>query len=271
MMSMLSPAEITASAVILWEKKAHAKFWDTCVSGILAWMYIALWATFSITSISGLQHTPFGLTKIVAWLTFSLGLILVMIAWAELFTGNALLVIARLKKKISRKSFVKNLTIVYLANFVWALGIVCLLYVAQWHVFGDSSIWYTLTNLVVHKLEYGFRQAFSLGILCNILVCLWVWLAYSGKSTVDKIAGIVFPVTAFVACGFEHSVANMFYLPFVYLLKAFWFVPLVWDLSSVTVYNIFVGNLLPVSIGNLVGWSLFVGVLYRYLYQRSSL
>ena len=269
-MDLLSPAEITAKALDVWEKKAHAKFSTTFVSWLLAWMYIALWATFSITSISWLQNVPFGIMKIIAWLAFSLWLILVMIAWAELFTGNALLIIAWLKKKISLGDFFKNLVIVYLSNFIWALLIVFLLYVAQWHLLWNGIVWQTLANIGLHKLHYWFFQAFSLGILCNILVCLWVWLAYSGRSTADKVFGIVFPVTAFVACGFEHSVANMFYLPFTYVFKLIWFGAVAWDASSITLRTIFLGNLLPVTLGNFVWWAIFVGMLYRYLYQRTS-
>lgn len=266
----LSPAEITAKALSIWEKKAYASFWTTFVSALLAWMYIALGAAFSVLSISWLQNLPFGIVKVIAWLTFSLGLILVMVAWAELFTGNALLFIAYLKKKISVWAFFKNLSIVYFSNFIWALLIVFLLYIAQWHLLWSNIVGQTLFNIAVHKLHYWFFQAFSLGILCNILVCLWVWLAYSGRTTADKILGIIFPVTAFVACWFEHSVANMFYLPFMYLLHITWFTsPAMYD-SSINFYSIFVGNLLPVTLGNIIWWAVFVGMLYRYLYERKS-
>lgn len=269
-MDLLSPAEITAKALQIWEKKAHAKFSTTFISGILAWMYIAFGAAFSIVSISWLQNLPFGIMKIIAWLAFSLWLILVMIAWAELFTGNALLVVAWLQKKISLWSFLKNLIIVYFSNFVWALLIVFLLYLAQWHLLWTNIVGQTLFNIWIHKLHYGFFQALSLWILCNILVCLWVWLAYSGRSTADKVLGIIFPITAFVACWFEHSVANMFYLPFTYLLHITWFsTPTLVD-SSVSFYAIFIGNLLPVTLGNVIWWALFVWFLYRFLYQRQT-
>ncbi len=261
-MDLLSPAEITAKALEIGEKKAHAPFSHTFVSWILWWMYIALWAMFSVTSIAWLQNSPFGLMKLVAWLSFSLGLILVMVAGAELFTGNALLIVAWFKKKISLWAFVKNLIVVYFSNFVWALLIVGLLYVAQWHLLSHGLVGQTLINIGVHKLQYGFFQAFSLGILCNILVCLWVWLAYSWRSTADKILGILFPVTAFVACGFEHSVANMFYLPFIYVAKLAGLITVPWDAASINLYTIVIKNLLPVTLGNFVWWAVFVGMLY---------
>jgi len=269
-MDLFSPADITAKAVEIWEKKAHAKMWDTFVSGILAWCYIALGAMFSITSISWLQNLPFGIVKVIAWLAFSLGLILVMVAWAELFTGNALLIISLFKRKITVYEFLRNLFLVYISNFVWALIIVGLLFVAKWYTLSGWIVGTTLANIGIHKLQYGFFQAFSLGILCNILVCLGVWLWYSGRSTTDKVFGIIFPVTAFVAAGFEHSVANMFYLPFTYLFKIFGFWAWTLDFSGVTLYTVFVKNLLPVTLGNIVGWAVFVGISYRYLYLRDT-
>lgn len=257
-MELLSPAEITLKTADIWEKKAHGKVSATFVSWLLAWIYIALWAAFSATAISGMQWLPFGIMKLVAWLAFSLWLILVMIAWAELFTGNALLIVALLKRKISLWAFLKNLFVVYVSNFLGSLIIVALLYFAQWHLLGWGIVWQTLVNIGIHKLEYGFLQAFSLGVLCNILVCLWVRLAYSGRTTADKVLGIIFPITAFVACGFEHSVANMMYLPFTYLLH------------HVSLSAIFVDNLLPVTLWNIVGGTLFVWMAYRFLYARNT-
>lgn len=268
-MDLLSPAEITSKAADIWEKKASGKFPHQLIAWILAWIYIAMWVAFSVTSISGMQWLPFGSIKIVAGLTFSLWLILVMIAWAELFTGNALLVIALFQKKISLVSFVKNLVTIYIANFLGSLLVVGLLYIGQRHTLGDWIIWQTLINISIHKLEYGFIQAFSLGVLCNILVCLWVWLAYSGRSTADKVLGIIFPITAFVTCGFEHSVANMAYLPFAYLLKLVGRRSGI-DYTHISLSAIFANNLLPVTLGNLVGGMLFVWIAYRSLYGKKN-
>jgi formate transporter len=268
-MDALSPAEITSKADDVGYKKATGFLWKSLVSGILAGMYIAFWAMFSITSIAWLAWSvPFGIIKIIAWLAFSLGLVLVMIAGAELFTGNALLIVSLLNKRISFGQTIKNLTIIWVANFLGALILVGLLTLGGWNFFGNGIIGETLMNIAIHKVEYWFLQAFSLGILCNILVCLGVWLAWSGRSTADKVLGIIFPITAFVAAGFEHSVANMFYLPFAYLLKILWFVPMTIDTSTLTLTSIFAGNLLPVTLGNIVWWAIFVGMAYWYLYHR---
>ncbi|MDD3262684.1 MAG: formate/nitrite transporter family protein [Candidatus Absconditabacteria bacterium] len=268
-MDALSPAEITAKAEEVGYKKANGKFSHTLVSGILAGMYIAFGAVFSITSISGLAgHIPFGIIKVIAGLAFSLGLILVMVAGAELFTGNALLIISWLNKKISGLQFIKNMILIWSSNFIGALIVVGLVYVGGWYFFGNGIIGETALNIGVHKLDYGFLQALSLGILCNILVCLGVWLAWSGRSTGDKVLGIIFPITAFVAGGFEHSVANMFYLPFAYLLKISGFVVENVDTAHLTLKYIFVNNLLPVTLGNIIGGMIFVGMAYWWLYGR---
>lgn len=268
-MDALTPAEITAKAEEVGYKKATGKFSHTLVSGILAGMYIAFGAVFSITSISGLAWTvPFGIIKFIAGLAFSLGLILVMIAGAELFTWNALLVIARLNKRISGLQMIKNLILIWISNFIGALIVIGLVYVWWWYLFGNGVIWETAMNIGLHKLDYGFMQAVSLGILCNILVCLGVWLAWSGKSTGDKVLGIIFPIIAFVAGGFEHSVANMFYLPFAYLLKISGFAVANVDMSHLTLKYIFVNNLLPVTIGNIIGGAVFVGMAYWWLYGK---
>lgn len=268
-MDALTPAEITAKAEEVGYKKATGKFSHTLISGILAGMYIAFGAVFSITSISGLAgHVPFGIIKVIAGLAFSLGLILVMVAGAELFTWNALLIISWLNKRISSLHMIKNLILIWCANFIGALIVVGLVYVWWWYLFGNGIIGETALNIGVHKLDYGFLQALSLGILCNILVCLGVWLAWSGRSTGDKILGIIFPITAFVAGGFEHSVANMFYLPFAYLLKISGFVGENINTAHLTLKYVFVNNLLPVTLGNIIGWAVFVGMAYWWLYSK---
>ena len=268
-MDALTPAEITAKAEEVGYKKATGKFSHTLISGILAGMYIAFGAVFSITSISWLAgHVPFGIIKVIAGLAFSLGLILVMVAGAELFTWNALLIISWLNKRISSLHMIKNLILIWCANFIGALIVVGLVYVWWWYLFGNGIIGETALNIGVHKLDYGFLQALSLGILCNILVCLGVWLAWSWRSTGDKVLGIIFPITAFVAAGFEHVVANMFYLPFAYILKISGFVVENIDVAHLTLKYIFVNNLLPVTLGNIIGWAVFVGIVYWWLYGK---
>lgn len=268
-MDALNPAEITSKADETGYKKANGKFTHTLISGILAGMYIAFGAVFSITTIAGLSWiVPFGIIKLLAWLAFSLGLILVMVAGAELFTWNALLVVTWLNKKITIGQFIKNLILIWGFNFIGALIVVGLVYIWWRYIFGNGIIWETILNIGVHKMDYWFMQAIALGILCNILVCLGVWLAWSGRSTGDKVLGIIFPITAFVAAGFEHVVANMFYLPMAYLLKITWFMVENIDATQLTLKNILLHNMLPVTIGNLIGGAVFVGMAYWSLYGR---
>jgi formate/nitrite transporter len=188
-----------------------------------------------------------------------------MIAGAELFTGDALLITGWLDKKISLGKWFKNLGLIWVSNLVGALLLIGLLWVAGRYTFNDGNIAELLLQLGVKKLHYGWWQALSLGILCNILVCLGVWLARAGKRAVDKIAGMIFPITAFVACGFEHSVANMFYLPFAYFLKLGGYPGA--GIADITLENIVFHNLLPVTLGNLIGGAVFVGVLYWIVYH----
>lgn len=267
-MSSLTQQEITEKFSEIWVKKTENKFLTTVLLSILAGMFIALWAVFSITSISWLTETPFWIKKLISWITFSLGLILVMIAWAELFTGNSLLIISKLDKKISRKKLIKNLIIVRCWNFVWALIIIWLCYFAWRHQNWWWIITETIMNIWIWKLNYWFIQAICLWILCNILVCLWVRLAQSWKRNSDKILWIIFPITAFVTAWFEHSIANMFYLPYAYILRITNLIPDTINTTTLTLKNIFVNNLLPVTIGNIIWWMIFVWTIYRLIYRK---
>jgi formate transporter len=255
----LTPAEITAKSTEVAVEKTSKPLYKILINGILAGMFIGIGAMFSINSISGLEALPYGLVKLIAGLAFSIGLILVMIAGAELFTGDALMITARLDRKISLGKWIKNLSLIRISNFIGALILIGLLLLAGRDTFNGGNITTTILSLGEKKMHYGFLQAMSLGILCNILVCLGVRLARAGKRAVDKIAGMVFPVTAFVACGFEHSVANMFYLPFAYFLGL-----------DASIGEIFLHNLLPVTIGNIIGGAIFVGLLYWVLYHKKS-
>lgn len=267
-MPSLTPSEITEKFSETWIQKTNNKIWKIILLSILAWMFIALWAVFSITSISWLTETPFWIKKLISWITFSLGLILVIIAWAELFTGNSLLIISKLDKKITRKKTIKNLIIVRLWNFVWSLIIIWLCYFAWRHLSWWWSTIETIASIWQTKLNYWFIQAICLWILCNILVCLWVRLAQSWKRNSDKILGIIFPITAFVTAGFEHSIANMFYLPYAYILKITNLIPDIINTTSITLKNIFINNLLPVTIWNIIWWMIFVWMIYWLIYRK---
>lgn len=247
---ILSTGEINQKSVEVGTEKTSKPWYKIVINGILAGMFIGIGAMFSINSISGLESLPYGIVKAISGLAFSIGLILVMVAGAELFTGDCLIISSWLEKKIPLRKWIKNLSLIRVANFIGALILIGLLTLAGRHTFDHGNIAEVILNLGIKKVHYGWRQAFALGILCNILVCLAVRLSRAGKSLTDKVMGIVFPVTAFVACGFEHSVANMFYLPFAYFLKLMGYGGT--GMEELTLGNIFVGNLLPVTIGNII-------------------
>jgi formate/nitrite transporter len=255
---ILNFAKITAYSTEIAVKKTSKTFPKILINGMLAGMFIGIGAMFSINSISGLELS-YGITKLIAGFTFSIGLILVMVAGADLFTGDALMITALLDRKLKLRMWGKHLLIIWGSNLIGSLLLIGLLWLAGWESFNNGNIAETLLNLGEKKLHYGWFQAVSLGILCNILVCLGVWLAWAGKRAADKILGIIFPVTAFVACGFEHSVANMFYLPYAYFLGL-----------EASIGEIFLKNLLPVTIGNIIGGAVFVGLAYWIIYHKKG-
>ncbi len=268
---MYSPKEVTKIAEQVWVYKASNPFFRTVISSILAGMFIAFGWVFAINSITGLWWViPFGITKLIYGLTFSLGLILIMVAGAELFTGNSLLIVSFLNKKIWWLKFLKNLSLVWIFNFVGALITVSLVVLAKWYLWANSEIATLSLKIGIHKLEYSFVQAFVLGILCNIFVCMAVRLSWAAKTVSGKILAIIFPITAFVWLGFEHSVANMYYLSFAWILKMLWLGADLHGIATLTWSNIFVYNLLPVTLGNIVGGAIFVGLLYWFLYGREK-
>ena len=212
----------------------------------------------------------------VAGLAFSLGLILVVVGGAELFTGNNLIVMAWASGKVSTVALLRNWGIVYLGNFVGSFGTAVLMVFTRQYTFGGNAIGISALNTAVAKSSLSFIQALALGILCNALVCLAVWMTFSARSTVDKIAAIIFPITAFVAAGFEHSVANMYFVPYGLLVKMFdpGFISQVSEkvphLEKLTWSNFFIYNLIPVTIGNIIGGAVLVAAVYWAIFLRNK-
>jgi formate/nitrite transporter len=269
---LLSPFEIAQKAEDIGVDKAHLSARKLWLLGILAGAYIAFGAVFSSISVTGMTGVwPYGFTRIFAGLTFSLGLILVVVGGAELFTGNNLMIIALLSKKITLAEMLRNWSIVYLANFLGSILIALLILSSRLYTFANGELGKTMLTIANGKTHESFLQTFVLGILCNVLVCLAVWLSYSAQTTGGKILAIVFPITAFIAAGFEHSVANMYILSLGVLLKLFdasFVSSLSLELSQLTVVNSLVNNLLPVTLGNIVGGAGFVGVIYYFIYRK---
>jgi formate transporter FocA len=243
---------------------------------VLAGAFIALGAIFATTVTTG-STLSFGLTKLLGGLVFCLGLILVVGAGAELFTGNNLIVMAWADGKVTTGQVLRNWVIVYVGNFVGSLGTVVIMLFSKQYTFANGAIGQNALNIANAKVNLEFGQALVLGILCNALVCLAVWLCMGARSATDKILAIIFPITAFVAAGFEHSVANMYFVPMGLLIKAgapadFWtkIGTTAASFQNLTWGNFFVRNLLPVTIGNIIGGALMVGLVYWFIYLRPT-
>jgi formate transporter FocA len=270
----LLPPEMARRAEELGAKKCQMDARIVFVLAVLAGAFIALGAIFAtVVMADSSAHLGFGLTRLLGGLAFCLGLILVIVAGGELFTGNNLIVMAWASRRVSLGSLLRNWLIVYTGNFVGALATAALVLLSRSYTAGAGAVGVQALATAAYKCQHDFVQAFALGVLCNGLVCLAVWLTYSARSTTDKILSILFPIAAFVAAGFEHSVANMYFIPFGLLLKQF---DPAWvaanaaqlDLAPLTVQNFLLNNLLPVTLGNIIGGSVLVGLFYWFVYLR---
>jgi formate transporter FocA len=274
----LLPPQMAAKAEDIGVAKSGMSTLRTFALAVLAGAFIGLGAMFATTVIAGAGDViPFGVQRLLAGLVFCLGLILVVVGGAELFTGNNLIVMAWADRRVTWRRMMRNWAIVYTGNLVGALGTVLLVFAGGQYEFGDGAVGSSALAIADTKAGLDFAQAFALGIMCNALVCLAIWLTYSARSVTDKILAIVFPISAFVAAGFEHSVANMYFLPAGLAIKeqgsedffaASGAAP--GDYPDLTLANVVVDNLLPVTLGNIVGGSLMVGLVYWLIYVRTK-
>lgn len=244
------------------------------VLAVLAGAFIALGAEFFtlVTTASGLEY---GMNRLLGGVAFSLGLYLVVVGGAELFTGNNLIVMAWASRRISSLEVLRNWGVVYAGNFAGALATATLMFATEQWRFHNAEVGANALRIAVHKTNLGFGQAVALGVLCNALVCLAVWLCYGARSNVDKAISVIFPISAFVASGFEHSIANMYFIPMGLFLKREEAVVAAanlqaGDLTNLTWLDFFARNLLPVTAGNLIGGVALVGVVYWFLYLRPA-
>lgn len=268
----LLPQEMATKAEYLGERKAEMPFLTMFALAVLAGAFIGLGAMFATTTAAGSAGVlPYGVVRVLTGLVFCLGLVLVIVGGAELFTGNNLIVMAWASGKVSTRSLMRNWSIVYIGNFVGSVSLAVMVFVSKQYLFGNGSVGTTALGIANSKVQLGFTQAIALGVLCNILVCLAVWLTFSARSTIDKIAAIIFPITAFVAAGFEHSVANMYFIPMGMLISTFdpgFAATANLDLSNLTMGTFLINNLLPVTIGNIIGGSVFVAAIYWSVFLR---
>jgi formate/nitrite transporter len=285
----LLPQEMATKAEYLGVRKAEMPFLKMFMLAVLAGAFISLGAVFATTVGAGdiaitasggeaayTTGLPYGLNRLLVGLVFCLGLILVVVGGAELFTGNNLIAMAWASGKVKGSALLRSWGIVYVGNFVGSIGTVILMFLTRQYTFGGNSVGIAALKIGVAKVEFSFVQAVALGILCNGLVCLAVWLTFSARSTVDKIAAIIFPITAFVAAGFEHSVANMYFIPYALFIKMFDhdFVTVTADkvtnLDVLTWQSFVFNNLVPVTLGNIIGGVVLVAAIYWAVFLHSD-
>jgi len=286
----LMPAAMAAKAEDLGVKKAALPALKMFALAILAGAFIGVGAIFATTVSAGSMAVkdaagaaafstalPYGVTRLLAGLAFTVGLILVVVGGSELFTGNNLIMMAFASKKVSLGGLLRNWGIVYLGNFVGSIVTAYIVFLGKQYSFGNGAIGLTALGIGEAKTSFTFIQAVALGIMCNVLVCMAVWMCYSARSTTDKILAIIPPIATFVAAGFEHSVANMYFIPVSLFIKNFgdasFFEKIgktAADFPHLTWGNFFLGNLLPVTIGNIIGGAFMVGLIYWFIYLRKT-
>jgi formate transporter len=274
----LLPAEMAAKAQSIGIKKANLDFLSTFALAIMAGAFIALGCIFfTVSQTTGGVAIPWGISRVIGGVAFSLGLILVIVGGAELFTGNNLIIMAWASRKLSTWRVLRNWGIVYVGNLVGAVATALVVFWGMHYTFDNGAVGLTALNIGSAKVDLGFFQAIILGILCNALVCLAVWLTYSARTVMGRIMAIIFPIAGFVAAGFEHCVANMFFIPYSILVKVgapdtFW--QSIGTTSSsydnLSWGSFFLHNLIPVTIGNIIGGVFFVALVYWVIYLRKK-
>lgn len=252
------PAQVARLVEQIGVKKASLPALQTLALGVLAGAFIALGAMYFTLVMTG-SGAGLGPSRLLGGLAFSLGLILVVVGGAELFTGNSLIVMAWAEGKVTSRQLARNWALVYVANLAGALGSALMMSWSGALALGDGAVAETAVRIAEAKVALGFGQAFWRGVLCNVLVCLAVWLCFAAHDVTGKILAIVFPISAFVALGFEHSVANMYLIPIGWLAGA----------KTVTLGGL-IGNLVPVTLGNIVGGGVFVAAVYWLIYLRAA-
>jgi len=272
----LLPPEMALACETAGAVKAGRDALALIILGLLAGAFIAFGAIFMTVVLTGAGELPWGVARLLAGLVFSLGLILVIVGGAELFTGDSLMIVACASRRITLAALLRAWSLVYVGNVVGAVGTAALVFLAGQHEFAGGAVGKTALAIASAKAALPTIQLFFLAVLCNVLVCLAVWMSFGARSATDKVMVIVPPITAFVAAGFEHSVANLYLLPFGLAVKA-WAGPEFWGAIGQTAaaYPALTAggvlhNIIVATIGNLVGGSFMVGAVYWFVYLRRS-
>ena len=244
---------------------------------ILAGAFISFGAIFATTVSAGAVGMPYGVVRLLIGLVFSTGLIMVVVGGAELFTGSNIIVMAWASGKVTTRALLLNWVISFAGNFVGAIATAVLMFYTTQYTFGGGAVGLTALSTASAKTSLAFIPALTLGIMCNALVCLAVWMCFSARTSIDRVVTVIPPIAAFAAAGFEHCIANIYFIPIGLFIKAgapdvFWkaigktpadFPELTWE-------NFFVGNLIPVTIGNIIGGSIMVAAIYWFIYLRKG-
>ena len=262
-----SPKEVAARVQEVCVVKARLPLLSMWMLSLLAGGFIGLGALYYTLVVSD-AALGFAASRVLGGLCFSLGLLLVVVAGAELFTGNNLLAMAWVDRCLSTRELLRNWGVVCAGNFVGAAGLALLVWLSGHPSLNHGAIAQTTLEIATLKCSLPFQEAFFRGVLCNVLVCMAVWMAMAGRSVVDKTVAIVFPISAFVAAGFEHSIANMYIIPLAMLIKAS--ASAVPAGTEAITWAAFAGNLVPVIAGNLVGGSVLVALVYWIIYLRPA-
>jgi len=260
-----SPLQIAQKVDAVGVTKARLPLLAMAMLGVMAGAFIGLGAMY-FTLVASDASIGFAAARVAGGVCFSLGLLLVVVAGAELFTGNNLLAMAWASGRVSLGEVLRNWIVVCATNFVGAAGLALIVYLSGHWQMNGGAVGATYLKIAAAKAALPVWRAFFLGVLCNILVCMAVWMALAGRGVMDKLIAIVFPISAFVAAGFEHSIANMYFFPVALLLK--WHgLPLPPGGEAITVGGM-LGNLGPVIAGNIVGGSVLVALVYWVIYLR---
>ncbi len=269
-----SPAQMTQIAEEIGNYKVNKHPYTTLLSAVIAGVFISLAFVFYITATTGTAGVPYGLAKLVGGICFSLGLMLVVCCGADLFTSTVLTILPKMTHKISWFKMIRNWILVYIGNFIGAILFVTVIWFSGQYMAANGLWGLNVLQTADHKLHHTFIEAVCLGLLANLMVCLAAWMSYAGRSLLDKMLVMILPVAMFVASGFEHSIANMFMIPMGIVIHHF-ASPEFWlaiglspdNFQALTVEHFVVNNLIPVTIGNILG-GLAVALPYWALYLR---
>ncbi len=273
----LNPIEMAKKAEDVGVYKATKDPRDSWLLAVTAGVFISIAFVFYTTVTTGSGEMPYGMARFIGGLAFSLGLILVVVCGGELFTSSVLTTVARASQRITTQQMLRNWIVVYFGNLCGALFFVACIWFAGQHLTADGAWGLNALNIAQHKLHHSFGQAVILGLLCNLMVCLATWMTYSCRSVADKILVMIFPVAMFVAAGFEHSIANMFMIPMGIVIHSF-ASPEFWlglgvdpaQFADLTVSNFVFHNLIPVTLGNILGGGVLVGLSYWLIHRRPT-